>query len=170
MDDKSLVEKKNTDLLDSVFDNRFYNNINSLRNGLNSLFNSDLWSWSMDTRIFEEIQPKNDKAFPKVNVSETDENYEIDIAIAGFNKDDIDLELDNNYMIIKANCSTESIDENKKYLRKEISSRSFKRVIGFPETIDEDKITCSYKDGIVNCVVPKKEPVTKPDRVKIKIN
>ncbi|MCK9474273.1 Hsp20/alpha crystallin family protein [Sulfurimonas sp.] len=116
-------------------------------------------NWSISTEVFETLQPKG--SFPKINVFETDKDYTVEIAVAGFEKDDVNLELKDNCLFIKSDkkeetCSEE--DPDKKCLMKEVSYRSFRRVIRFASDVDTNVIDCNYKDGIIKCVIGKKIP------------
>jgi HSP20 family protein len=129
-----------------------------------------LWkSWDLDMKTFTDMQPK--AAFPKINVSETDDKYEVEVALAGFDKEDISMELKGNCLCIMADKKEEisEEDEEKKYLMKEISSRSFRRAVNFPTKVMTDDIECTHKDGIITCTLEKDVPVIKDDTVKIKI-
>jgi len=131
-------------------------------------FFDNFWKdFSIDASAFANLQPKS--SFPKINVVETDTDYEVEIALAGFDKDDLSLEIKDNCLLIKADKKEESKNEDKRYLMKEISSRSFRRMVKFPIKIDTDKIDCSFENGIVNCTIGK-EDVEKDDLVKIKID
>lgn len=124
-----------------------------------------------DMKLFDEIQPMRSN-FPAVDVYSTDEDYQVEIAVAGFNKDDIELELKDNTLLIKADSSSEceDSDEKGKCLRKEIARRSFRRAVRFPEKVDSEKIDCSYKDGIIHCAIGKVVPDEVEDgTVKIEI-
>lgn len=136
--------------------------IRSLRNDLDALFEGMIRMFDFDrsdVKIFEDLQPQ--ASFPKVNVSETDTAYNVEIAVAGFSKDDVKLELKDNDLIIRAEKKEEMEKEDKNYLRKEISSISFQRVVRFPCEVDAEKAEADYKDGIivvsVNKII-KKEP------------
>jgi HSP20 family protein len=132
-------------------------------------FDNVLSSWDIDMKTFSDLQPKT--SFPKVNVSENDDSYEVEIAIAGFDKEDINLELKDNCICIKADKKQEhsEADENKKYLMKEISSRSFRRVLNIPKKVLTNDIECIHKDGIIKCVL-KKEVESLPENSTIKID
>jgi len=128
-----------------------------------------LWdNWNLNMKAFDELQPKG--SFPKVNVLDNPANYEVEIAIAGFDKDDVELELKENTLFIKADkkeeCTNE--DECKKYLTKEIAQRSFRRVINFPADVNSEDISAKYENGIIKCTIGKME-VIKPDSVKIDV-
>jgi len=104
---------------------------------------------------FEDMQPK--ASFPKVNVSETDDGYSVDIAVAGFSKEDVKLELKNNTLTISAEKKEEEGErhEDKKYLRQEISYRSFKRSVRFPCKVNTEKVYAEYQDGLIRFNVKK---------------
>ena len=142
-------------------------------NRFNDIFDEfdRIWKdWTLDTRSFADIQPKS--SFPKVNVIETKSAYEVDIALAGFSKEDISLELKEGCLLIKADKKQEECSEGsgRKCLMKEISYRSFRRSLIFPKEIEADKIDCTYKNGIVKCILSKKkEDLEKPDAVVIDI-
>jgi len=123
--------------------------------------------WDLDMKAFTDMQPKS--AFPKINVAETDEAYEVEVALAGFDKDDISLELKDNCLCVKADKQQEVVEEEKKYLMKEISSRSFRRALNLPQKVLTDEIECSHKDGVITCVL-KKEGQVEPKDNTIKID
>jgi HSP20 family protein len=129
-----------------------------------------LWNcWEGDAKAFVDMQSKT--SFPKVNVVETDNAYEIDVALAGFDKEDISMELKENCLCIKADKKEDSVEEDadKKYLMREISSRSFRRVLNFPKKVLTDNIECSFEGGVVKCVLQKKELPEPEKSVKIDI-
>lgn len=131
-------------------------------------FDNSFRDWNLDMKTFTDLQPK--AKFPKVNVIEADEAYEVEIAIAGFDKEDVSLELKDNCLYIKADKTEEVSDEGRKYLMKEISSRSFRRALSLPARVLTDDIVCNSKDGVITCVL-KKEAVQIPedDIVKIEV-
>lgn len=140
----------------------------------NDLFDAfhKLMDEGWENKYFE-LQKKT--SFPKVNVSETDDEYEVEIALAGFDKDDVELELRENCLYIKVErtdkcrCEDEcECTDNKKYLVREIAHRSFRRCLQFPMSIDTSKISTDFKSGVLTCVLGK-EGIEKPEVVKIEI-
>lgn len=117
------------------------------------IFDSFWKDLSLDMRAFVDLQPKG--SFPKVNVVETDEEYEVEIALAGFDKDQLALELKDNCLLIKTDKKEESESTDRKYLMKEISSRSFRRMLKFPAKVDPKNIDCNFENGIVTCKIGK---------------
>jgi HSP20 family protein len=140
-------------------------------NGFDDIFKEvdNLWrNWDLDMKAFTDLQPK--AKMPKINVAETNDSFEVEVAIAGFDKDDVSLELKDNCLYIKADKQEEVIDEDKKYLMKEISSRSFRRALNIPQKVQTDTIECSHKDGVITCVFKKEAPEEpKDDTIKIDI-
>jgi HSP20 family protein len=127
------------------------------RNDLDGLFD-DFFRYFLNedkvtVRMFDDMQ--SDTSFPKINVSETEDHYSVDIAIAGFSKEDVKLELKDGILNICAEKKEKSEEEGKTYLRKEISSRAFCRNVRFPSDINADKAVAEYKDGIINFKVDK---------------
>lgn len=124
--------------------------------------------WDLNMKIFDQLQPKG--SFPKVNVIDNEKNYTVEIAVAGFNKDDVQLELKDNALLIKADQSNECKDGDdcKNYLRREIAHRSFRRVISFPAEIDSEAVDAKYDSGIITITVGKVVE-EKPESVKIEI-
>lgn len=160
MKSKDLIRRP-IDLIDNRLGGRLFDMMDSLGSMIDLMHND------FETYKFLDIQPKG--SFPKINVAETDEGYEIDIAVAGFEKDEVELEIKNNSMLIKAECSEEKSDETKKYLFKEIASRSFRRAIRFPDKINTDGVSCKHDNGIIKCVVPKQK-ADADSTIKIKID
>ena len=106
---------------------------------------------------------------PAVNIRETDDNYEVEMAAPGMKKEDFKIELDNNILTISSE-KTEEHEENgkEKYSRKEFSYQSFQRSFNLPkEVVDEEKIKAHYKEGVLHLIIPKKEQAKqKPPRNK----
>lgn len=103
---------------------------------------------------------------PAVNVKETDNGFELEMAIPGRKKDDIKIEIDKEVLTISSEIAKEESAVEENYTRKEFSFNSFKRVFTLPETVDADKIDASYEDGILKFVMPKKEEaLPKPKRL-----
>jgi len=96
---------------------------------------------------------------PAVNISETDDHYEVEMAAPGMKKEDFKIELDNNVLTISSEKSEEREGSgNEKYTRREFSYQSFQRSFTLPkEVVDEEKIKAHYKDGVLHLLIPKRE-------------
>lgn len=99
------------------------------------------------------------KSMPKMNVSETDKGYELELSVPGLSKDDLNLSVDSeNNLVIEMVQKEEKNEEDKKqrhYLRHEFNSLQFKQVLALPENVKKDKISATVQHGILHIVLPK---------------
>lgn len=94
---------------------------------------------------------------PAVNIKENENNYSIELAAPGLNKEDFKLHVENDVLTVSAERKTENEHKEENYTRKEFGYASFKRSFRLPKTAQGEAIEASYKDGIVYITVPKKE-------------
>jgi HSP20 family protein len=107
---------------------------------------------------------------PKTNIIENENGFEIHLVAPGMSKDDFQLELENNQLIVSAKTQEDDIkDERPKYYKREFSIRSFKPAFQVPVTIDEENIKASYGDGILKIDMPKKNVNENENKKKIEI-
>ncbi len=102
----------------------------------------------------------NANRVPPVNIKETDSAFELELAVPGMDKKNFKITLDQNMLVISTQQEnkTEETSNDGKYSRKEFSYQSFTREFQLPDdSVIEDNINASYKDGILNITVPKKE-------------
>lgn len=103
---------------------------------------------------------------PAVNIKENERDFELELAIPGFKKDDVNIEVDENVLTISSEIKSENESKEENFTRKEFSFSSFKRAFSLPETIDEDRINAKHEDGILKLTLPKKEEaLPKPKRL-----
>jgi HSP20 family protein len=94
---------------------------------------------------------------PAVNIHESKDEYLVEVAAPGMNKEDFKIELENNFLVVSSEKEEKKEEEGKEYTRKEFSYQSFKRSFSLPKTIEESKIQATYKDGVLKISLPKKE-------------
>ncbi len=94
----------------------------------------------------------------KTDIKDTGKEYELEADLPGFKKEDINIELDDNYLTIQAERKYENDEKDKKgnYVRRERSYGSFSRSFDV-SGIDVSAIKASYQDGVLKLVLPKKE-------------
>ena len=111
---------------------------------------------------------KNVSRLMKTDVKETDEGYEVDVDLPGFNKDEIKLELNNGYLTISTEKSLNK--ENKgKMLRQERYVGTMQRSFYVGGSITEEDIKAKYENGVLSLVIPKKEARKVPEKKQILI-
>ena len=75
--------------------------------------------------------------YPPYNIKKVDDNkYVIELAVAGFSKQDIDLELDGDKLIVRSNAKTDDKDSTEAFLFKGISNRAFTRTFALDDQIE----------------------------------
>lgn len=94
---------------------------------------------------------------PKVDIIENDNEVKIQAALPGVKKEDLDVTLTNQTVTIKSSTKREEKHESGEYYRREISRGEFQRTLSLPAQVDSDKAKASFKDGILEIVLPKLE-------------
>ena len=105
------------------------------------------------------VTSKNNFNFPPVNIIETKDNYELEFNAPGRSKEDFKITVDKNILTVSYEKKEEQKDESKKFIKKEFSSRSFKRSFNLDEKINADAINAKYENGILTLTLPIKEEV-----------
>lgn len=126
-----------------------------------NFFSRDLSDWG-NTNF-----SSTDTTLPAVNVKETDESFEIEVAAPGMSKNDFKINMENNMLTISSEKQEERKEEEKgRFTRREFSYQSFQRSFTVPESVvDGEKISAKYADGILCISLPKREEVKpKPAR------
>ena len=132
-----------------------------LQNTLSRFFDDDFWGF--DGRLTSGQVP--------VNIRETDKSYEMQVVAPGLRKEDFNVNISNNTLTISFEHKEESNEENKSegYLRREYRMQSFSRSFTLDDTVDADKISAQYRDGVLHLSLAKKEGaqrITKSIQVK----
>lgn len=108
-------------------------------------------------------------SLPSVNIRETEDEFKLEVAAPGMKKDDFNIAIKENILSISSEKKEENKEEEDKYTRREFSYHSFRRTFTLPNSIDENKIEASYKDGILELKIPKREEARKKEPRQINI-
>ena len=114
------------------------------------------------------VLPTVNKFIPPINIYDDKDNVYVDVAISGYNPDNIELNVQNGVLTIKGNTEKKREIEEKNYYRKEIRTGSFVRQIALPTDVYGDKAEATFDNGVLKISIPKKEEV-KPKKIDIKI-
>lgn len=109
-------------------------------------------------------------SMPTVNIIEEKDQFRLEVAAPGLDKEDFKIDLHNDILTLSAEKKQENEDKNKKYLRREFSYCSFKRSFTLPDYVDADKIEAKHKNGILTITIPKKEEAKEKEPRVIKID
>lgn len=98
---------------------------------------------------------------PNVDISETDKQLIVKAELPGIAREDIDISLDEGYLIIKGEKKQEKEESGKHFHRVERAYGSFHRSLRLPTVVEKDKIEATFKDGVLTVVLPKSEEAKK---------
>lgn len=132
---------------------------NQIPQVFNRLLDTELSPW------FTNNFSSTNTNLPAVNIRETDDVYLIDFAAPGYQKDDFVIEVNNDVLTVSSEKKVEEVDKEGDFTKKEFSYESFSRSFNLPDLVETDKIKATYKNGILEIKIPKKEEA-KPKPVK----
>ncbi len=124
-----------------------------------SFFDTDDFFGSnlMNMGLFDDNFFNGKTTEPAMNIIETDKDFEIELVAPGFSKKDFKVSIDNGYLNISAEKSTEKEEKEKNYTCQEFSYNSFERSLLLPDTIKDEDVKAKYNDGILKFKLMKKE-------------
>ena len=125
----------------------------TLPGSFNDFFTRDLWNWGLANNSV------TNTTIPAVNIKETNDTFDVEVAAPGMKKNDFKVELDGNMLTISSEKTDETNEkEGERYSRREFSYQSFQRTFQLPkDVVDADKIGARYENGVLHLVIPKKE-------------
>ncbi len=94
---------------------------------------------------------------PSVNIIETDDSFELEIAAPGLNKSDFKVLVEKDHLTISADKKVEENKENTNqvFKRKEYNYQKFTRKFRLPNTVDKTSLKAKYLQGILKVTVDK---------------
>lgn len=105
---------------------------------------------------------------PPVDVAETQEKIIVRAEVPGMKQEEIQIEFENGLLSIRGERKLVK-EEGVTFHRVERTFGNFSRSFTLPRTIDPEKISASYRDGVLQIEVPKKEEA-KPKQIRIAVN
>ncbi len=104
----------------------------------------------------------NNFSYPRTDIQDVKDKIVLKFDLAGVDKKDIKLFIDENKILTLEGEKKESKEEkSKEFVKKEIFYGTFKKAIQLPENINENKLQTNFKNGILTVTIPKTE-VKKP--------
>lgn len=117
-----------------------------------------------DPDFFEGIE------YPSTDIKESDESYTVIADLPGLTKENIEITYQDNVLTIEAKheVSTEEKDDEKKYIRRERSSKHYKRQYVL-KNVKKDAVSAAYENGVLTVTLEKETKGTLPAVHKIEI-
>jgi HSP20 family protein len=92
----------------------------------------------------------------RIDISETDSEYNLEAELPGISLKDIDVKIDNNILTIKGNKEESTEKKERNYYMRERYYGTFQRSIVLPNNIMDGKIKAEFENGILHIAIPKK--------------
>ena len=129
------------------------NLFNSFPSLFDDFFNRDIFNWGLTNFS------NTNTTIPAVNIKETSDSYEVEVAAPGMTKKDFKVQLEGNMLTISSEKTTEKEEKDDvKYTSREFSYQSFSRTFNLQkDVVDTEKIQAKYEDGVLHLLIPKME-------------
>ncbi|MCF6407139.1 Hsp20/alpha crystallin family protein [Chitinophaga filiformis] len=128
------------------------NSFSTLPSLLDDFFSRELFNWGNSNFS------STSTTVPSVNIKETADNYEVEVAAPGMEKKDFKVTLDGNLLTISSAKQQSQEKKEDNYTRREFSYQSFQRSFELPKNVvDDDKINARYENGLLHLTIPKRE-------------
>ena len=106
----------------------------------------------------------NGEVVPQIDISETDDAFEVTAELPGVDEKDIDVSLSDNILTIKGEKKSEREEKEDDYHLTERSFGRFQRSFKTPDTVDEEKVQANLKDGVLHVTLPKRPDAVKAEK------
>ncbi len=121
----------------------------SVGNMFENFFNNDFFKgFSTGTSI------------PAVNIFEDDKGFDMEVAAPTFKKEDFKLDFDAGVLVISGERQEEAKEDTRRVTKREFNYTTFKRSFTLPNSVDPEKISAKYSEGILHIRLGKKERKT----------
>lgn len=102
------------------------------------------------------------KGFPKYDMYKENDEYFIELAVAGYSPQDIGISIEDGNLIIE---SDKVEHEGREYLERTSTSKEFKRIFSLNEKVDDENISARFVNGMLQISLPLKEEQKPKSRV-----
>lgn len=126
--------------------------IRTVNDEISSLLNRHFDSYFPEAAYWDD----EDKFSMPVEITDKGRDYEVRAELPGVKKEDLDIDIDKNYMTINAKKVEENKVDEKSYKKSEFRYGEFSRTVYFPEEINTDKTEAKLEHGVLKIDAPKK--------------
>ena len=121
----------------------------------------DFWGrpgpWRRGMR-WRHMMPFVQGMMPSVDLEDRGKDFRLTADLPGFNKEDVEIEVGEDSVVIQAKRTQAEEEKKKNYVRKERATQTFYRRVNLPEEVRSDDAKASLNNGILEIILPKKEP------------
>ena len=130
----------------------------------NSPVFSPLFDNFFDSEFFDARTNGN---VPSANIKEKEDRFEVELAIPGFDKKDVHIELNDGLLTISSEKSSEDEEKDAHYSRREFQYASFTRSFRLPDNVNVDDIQAKFNNGVLEVHIPKAKELKKSKSIEI---
>ena len=140
--------------------------VTTLANAQNIMFHTDIDNeFQKMQKLLTDVMNSDFKhqyfqnSYPQMNIQNKDKSYVITFNLAGMDKEDIKLSLeDNNILTIEGDKKEQKTETKNSFIKKEIHIGKFKRSVLLPDDIKIETLKTDYHNGILEITIMKKAP------------
>ncbi|MGC3991310.1 MAG: Hsp20/alpha crystallin family protein [Chthoniobacteraceae bacterium] len=137
-----------------------FGRLSNLRDQLDRLFDHS----------FPALTPETFGAWtPALDVYQDKENVSVQVELPGLKKEDIEISLHDGVLTISGERKTEANEQSGQTLRSERFVGQFQRRVSLPTPVAGDKVSATYKDGVLTVTLPKAEEA-KPKQIEVTVS
>jgi len=126
-----------------------FGRLTSLQDELERMFESPLQAWT-----------------PALDVHEDKDNYSIRVELPGMKREEIEVSIQNDALVISGERKAEAVKEGTEVHRQERFYGRFSRVLTLPTAVAGDKVKAAYQDGVLTVTLPKADEA-KPRQIAV---
>ena len=105
---------------------------------------------------------------PAVDIYENNDSVVVKAELPGVEKDQISVEVKDGILSLRGERKFENEVKEESYHRIERSYGNFQRSFSLPVSVDQEKVTAKFRDGVLEVILPKKEQA-KPKQIKVNV-
>jgi HSP20 family protein len=140
-----------------------FKDVEKARSEMDRLLDTFLFGRPQRRDFWEEVE-----WLPAVDMAETKDGIVVDAEIPGMDPKEFDISLSEGTLTIRGEKKQEKEENEENYHLVERKYGTFTRSIPLPQAVESDKISASYKEGILKITLPKSEEAKKKE-IKIKV-
>ncbi|WP_337954604.1 Hsp20/alpha crystallin family protein [Pseudoramibacter alactolyticus] len=124
---------------------------------LPTIFGENIFDNLMNTFDRDFFSHWDSSKLMRTDVKENDDSYELKVNLPGLKKEDVRIELNQDYLTIsaKAQNANDEKDDSGKYVRRERYYGSYQRQFYVGEGVKQEDIHASMADGVLTLTIPK---------------
>ena len=112
------------------------------------------------SKLFKANASASLKILPRTDFSETDQEYMVEVDLPGVKEENLEISLSkDNVLTIQGKRESQEEKKERNYYKLERAYGSFERTLMLPDNCDADKVSATFKDGILTIQIPKKTPI-----------